>query len=90
MDAAKHPQLGAQPSAGSFACVAMDFAHTIAIVVARLRASAVADRCMGWMTTRIALGLISREHRAADRNVLIDQLVAGALIRMITDRIPSG
>jgi hypothetical protein len=87
---AKHPQIGAQPGARSFARVAMDFAHAIAIVVAGPLARAVADRPMGWMTARIAVGLIGIEHRAADRNVLVDQFVARPFIRVLTDRVPSG
>src|SRR5918997_220478 len=63
----------------------MHLSYPIPIVVARPFTSTVANGSVRRMTSRIAVPLIGVQYRAPDRNVLIDQFVAGALIRMITD-----
>ena len=88
MHPAKHPQIGAQRRTRSFTRVAMHFAHAIAVVVARPLACAVTDCPMRGMTPWIAGGLIRIQHRAAVRNVLIDQFVARPLIGVVTDPKP--
>jgi hypothetical protein len=45
----------------------------------------VTDRPMSGMTAPIAVGLIGIQHRAAEWNVLNDQLVARPLIRVVTN-----
>lgn len=50
----------------------------------RLFASTVADRPVHRMTARRAVGLIRIAHGAPNRHVLVDQVVAGLLIRVIT------
>src|SRR5262245_19303681 len=85
MPTAKYPQICAQRRARPFARVAMHLSLPITIVIARPLARTVADGPVPRMTAWIAVGLIGIEHRAADRNVLVDQLVAGPLIRMLTD-----
>src|SRR5262249_28323340 len=85
MHAPKHPQIGSQAGANPFARVAMHFSDPIAIVIPRPLVRAVAYRSMRRMAAGIGVGLVGIEHRAADRDVLINQLVAGALIRVLTD-----
>jgi hypothetical protein len=90
MDPTKHTEIRPQRRACPLAGVAMHFANAVSIVIACLLACAVTDGPMRGMTPRIAGGLIGIQHRAADRNVLIDQLVARPLIRVVADRVPSG
>ena len=85
MDPTKHAEIGAQRRACSLARVAMHFANAVFIVRARPLTLAVTDRPMSGMTAGIAAILIGIEHRAADRNVLIDQFVARPLIGVVTD-----
>lgn len=85
MDTAKDPQIRAQRRSRSFACVAMHLAFPVTIVIARPLKSTVAHRSICRMTSGITVGFISIKHGAPNRNVFVDQFVAGALIGMVTD-----
>ena len=85
MDATKLSQVGAERCTGPFARIAMHLAFPVTIVIARPLTGAVADRPVRRLTPGIAVGFISIEHRAADRNVLLNQFIAGSLIGMLTD-----
>ncbi len=79
MDTTKHPQICAQGRARPFAGIAMHLAYPFPIVIARPFTSTVTNCPMCRMTSRIAVGLIGIQHGAPDRNVLVDQFVAGSL-----------
>jgi hypothetical protein len=72
MDPTKHAEIGAQSRACSLAGVAMHFANAVSIVIARPLTFAVADRSMFGMASRIAIGLIAIQHRAADWNIFVN------------------
>jgi hypothetical protein len=85
MNAPKHPQVGPERCAGSLAGVAVDFPAAIALIIPRLLVHTVADGGMTRMAPPIALPLVCIELRALRRQVLGNQLVAGALIGMVAD-----
>src|SRR5262245_208094 len=84
MDTPKPAQIRSQGGAGPFAGITMHLALPIAIVIPRPLVCSMAHRPVFRMTSGIAIGLVSVEHRAAHRDVLINQLMAGALIRVLT------
>src|SRR6266542_1911881 len=85
MDPTKHPEIGAPRRACSLARVAMHFANAVFIVIARPFSRTVADSPMGGMASRIAVRLIGVQHRAINRDILVNQFVARPLIRVVTD-----
>ena len=78
-------EIGAQRRASALARVAMHFTNTVSIVIARPLMRTVADHPMLRMTPRIAVRLIGVQHRAAKRDILVNQVVAGPLIGVVTD-----
>src|SRR5262245_11306953 len=85
MHAPKHPQIGSQAGASPFAGVAMHFSDPIAIVIPCPFVRSVAYGSMRRMAAGIGVGLVGIEHRAADRDVLVDQRMAGLLIGVLAD-----
>ncbi len=85
MDTTKHPQIHAQRRTCPFACVAMHLPLPVTIVIARPFTGAVTDGPMRRMAPRIAVGLVGIQHGAPNRNILVDQRVAGLLIGMLAD-----
>lgn len=85
MDTPKPAQIRSQAGAGPFAGITMYLAFPITIVIPRPLVRPMAHRPVFRMTSGIAIGLVGVEHCAAHRDVLINQLMAGALIRVLTD-----
>jgi hypothetical protein len=89
MHAPKHPQIGPQAGARPFARVAMHFSYPIAIVIPCPLVRSVAYGSMRRMAAGIGVGLVSIEHCAADRDVLVNQEVAGVVRQLELPRIAS-
>src|SRR5262245_29608462 len=84
MNAPKTPQIGAERRPGPFTGVAVDLASAVPIIIAGPFVDPMADGGMGWMTTVIALPFIGVQDRVLPRNILGDEVGAGALVRVVT------
>jgi hypothetical protein len=84
VDPAEGPQVGPQCRAGAFTGVAMDFASTITIMIARPFANPVANRGMGRVTPAVALPFVRVQLRPVSRNGFGDERLARPPVRVVT------
>src|SRR5262245_14573811 len=85
MNPTEGTQIGPKCCACPLTGVAVHLTPAIAIIIPRPRTTTGANSRMARMTPPVALPFISIEPRAAHRDVLRDQRLAGACIGMVAD-----
>jgi hypothetical protein len=85
MNPMEGPPIGPKRCARPLTGVAVHLTPAISIIIPRPLMHTVVDSRMARMTLPVALPLISREQRAASREILRDQGRAGARVGMVAD-----
>src|SRR5438132_14102257 len=83
VDPAEGTQVGAERRTGSFTGVAVDLASAVPLIISGPCVDSGADDGMGWMAPVITLPCIGVEDRALPRDMLGDEVSAGASVRMV-------